>query len=160
MANVATLLVTIGLTAGHLVPAGPAKADDPARAMFRPSRPRRAPLGPRKKVVMEGSLTIRGRVLDPDGKPFAGARSTLIGTTGPADADIFFAPGPPRPIATSDADGRFQFAIPDPGFDTLQVQATWTHPTVAALARDSGRPGPPSPQTDEARDMTLKLVQR
>ena len=37
VANVAALLVTIGLAAGHLVPAGPARADDPARAMVRPS---------------------------------------------------------------------------------------------------------------------------
>ena len=61
-------------------------------------------------------------------------------------------------MAISGADGRFQFAFADPGFETLQVQATWAHPTVAALAPGFGPAWASFTSADEARDVTLKLV--
>ena len=107
---------------------------------------------------MEHTVAVRGRVLDPDGKPFAGAKIYAYPPHSGRNSDPLFAPGPPRPDATSDADGCFQFAMPDPGFDTLQARATWAHPTVAAMAPGFGPAWASFTTADEARDLTLKLV--
>src|SRR5205807_879338 len=49
------------------------------------------------------SVTYSGRVLDPDGKPLAGAKVYLL--------DQSSAKEPPKVRATTDADGRFGFTI-------------------------------------------------
>jgi RNA polymerase sigma factor (sigma-70 family) len=158
LANVAALLVATGLVAGHLIPAGPARAGDPIRPAARSPSPTAPHSPPEKKTDMEPTIAIRGRVLAPDGKPFAGARIYAYPPHTARNSDVLFAPGPPAPDATSDAEGHFHFAIPDPGFDTLQARATWAHPTVAALAPGFG-PGWTSFTTaDEAKDLILKLV--
>ena len=119
------LLVAMSLVAGHLVPAGPARADaiPPGRPLrLAPSPPpaqASSPSDPHDPIEPERSLTVRGRVLDPDGKPFAGAKVYAY-RPDPREVDILFAPGPPAPDAISDADGRFQFAIADPGFERSQ----------------------------------------
>ncbi len=153
-ANVMTVLLATSLVAGHLVPAGPVLADDPAR----PSPADPGSSAAKEKADPMETLTVRGRVLDPDGKPFAGARIYAYPFEHARNSDKVFDPGPPAPDATSRADGRFQFAIADPGFETLQVQATWAHPTVAALAPGFGPAWTSFTTTNEARDLTLKLV--
>jgi RNA polymerase sigma factor (sigma-70 family) len=158
LANVATLLVATGLVAGHLIPAGPARAGDPVRPISQPSPPAAPQSPPAKKADMEPTVAIRGRVLDPDGKPFAGAKIYSYPPHSGRNSDPLFAPGPPRPDATSDADGRFRFAMPDPGFDTLQAQATWAHPTVAALAPGFGPAWVSFTTAGGAGDLTLELV--
>jgi RNA polymerase sigma factor (sigma-70 family) len=50
-----------------------------------------------------GNITVSGRVLDPDGKPFAGARIYLATSTAEDRAD-------PAGRATSGPDGRFRFS--------------------------------------------------
>ena len=157
VANVAALLLSVGLAAGHLIPAGPARADDPARPASRPAAaaPRPAPTAP--KPAAEGMLAISGRVLDPDGKPFPRARIYAY-RPDPRDGEALFAPGSPAPDATSDADGRYRFETPDPGFQTLQTQATWTHPTIVALAPGFGPAWASFTTKAEARDLTLKLA--
>src|SRR5262249_4436548 len=107
---------------------------------------------------MEHTVAIRGRVLDPDGKLFAGARIYAYRPYTGRNSDPLFAPGPPAPDATSDADGRFRFAMPEPGFETLQFQATWAHPTVAALAPGFGPAWASFTTAEGAGDLTLKLV--
>ncbi len=73
--NVVTMLVATGLLAGHLIPAGPARADDPARSKMPAARRRPSTSSPPAgSLGGTDRLTIRGRVLDPDGKPFAGAK--------------------------------------------------------------------------------------
>jgi RNA polymerase sigma factor (sigma-70 family) len=158
VANVATLLVTIGLSAGHLLPGGPARADDPARIMVRSSSPARDSSRPRAKAEPMDHLDVRGRVLDPDGKPFAGAGIYAYPPANARNADLLFAPGPPAVSARSGPDGRFEFAIADPGFETLQVQATWAHPTVVAMATGFGPAWSSFTTADEAGNLTLKLV--
>src|SRR5262249_52606423 len=103
-------------------------------------------------------LAIRGRVLDPNGKPFAGARIYSYRPYMGRNSDPLFTPGPPAPEATSDADGRFQFAMSEPGFETLQAQATWTHPTVGAMATGFGPAWASFTTTEAAGDLTLRLV--
>ena len=67
-------------------------------------------------------------------------------------------PSPPAPDAISGADGHFRFEIADPGLQTLQVQATWSHPIVAALAPGFGPGWTSFTTTEEAKDLTLKLA--
>jgi RNA polymerase sigma factor (sigma-70 family) len=153
VANVMTVLLATSLVAGHLVPVGPAKADDPARSMPRAARP--STLEPKDEA--EETVAIRGRVLDPDGEPFAGAKIYAY-RHDRRRREGLFAPGLPAPDATSDADGRFEFATPDPGLRTLQVQAHWAHPTVAALAPGFGPGWSAFTTADQARDLTLKLA--
>ena len=161
VANVVTMLLATGLLAGHLIPAGPARADDPARSKMpaASSRPAAAD-GVRRLVEKPGSeekLTIHGRVLDPDGKPFAGARVYAY-VPDPDGRATPSSPRAPKPDAISHADGRFQFAIPDPGFSRDHVQERWEDPMVAALARGFGPAWSPIASADDARDLTLKLV--
>ncbi len=157
--NVLTVVAATGLVGGHLIPAGPAQAGDPARPTSQPSTAIAQPSPPRpKEAGMEQTLAIRGRVLDPDGKPFAGARIYTYPPSHGRNADPLFAPDPPAPAATSDADGQFRFTMPEPGLDTLQARATWAHPTVVAMAPGFG-PGCASFTTAEgAGDLTLRLV--
>ena len=103
----------------------------------------------------EPTLTVSGRVLDPDDKPFAGAK---VYSYRPDQRGDVFADGPPPPDAISDGNGRFQFQIADPGFQTLQVQASWSHPIVAALARGFGPAWASFTTAEGAKELTLKLV--
>ena len=165
IATAALILIAVSMVAPHLVPAGLASAESskggrsPSAAPLVPSPP--APMAPPRPeqpdvaAEPEQTVTVSGRVLDPDGKPFAGAK--IYSYRQFPRGDIFGA-GPPAPDAISDADGHFRFQIADPGFLTLQIQATLSHPIVAALARGFG-PGWTSFTTaDEAKEVTLKLV--
>jgi len=163
LATVVVLLVAASLVAPHLVPAKPAKAGDggPARstvAVASPPQPAQAPSPkqPADPVEPERSLTVSGRVLDPDNKPFAGAKVYSYRHL-PREFDIF-AVGLPKPDAISDTDGRFRFQVADPGFLSLQEQATWSHPTVAALAHGFGPAWASFTTAEGAKELTLKLV--
>jgi RNA polymerase sigma factor (sigma-70 family) len=64
-------------------------------------------------------MTVRGRVLDPDGKPAAGAEVFLLGSkrTGA------------KPVATADKDGKFHF--------TAKLEDVGTDGRVVAIAADN-----------------------
>ncbi len=148
--NAAILLLAAGLLAPHLIPAGPVRADDPARSMPRSSRP--SSVAPKKAA--EEPLTVRGRVLDPAGKPFAGAR--VYAYRPDPRGDVFTSAPPPEAI--SDADGRFQFTPAEPGVQPIPLPPDWSQPTVVALAPGFGPAWASFTTADEARDLTLRLV--
>jgi RNA polymerase sigma factor (sigma-70 family) len=157
VANVATVLLTLGLAAGHVVPAGPVKADDPGRSTMPATssaavRARRSQQ-PAGKPEPEKEVTVRGRVLDPDGRPFAGAKLSVPFQDSHGDASL--AKGRSGP------DGRFRFRLTrsdfrDCSYDPLE------HINVAATADGMGlgwdavrtRDGEP----DRDADLTLRLV--
>jgi protocatechuate 3,4-dioxygenase beta subunit len=62
------------------------------------------------------TIEVSGRVLDPDGKPFAGATLTLWTGTAKAEA--------PRTRATTGKDGRFRFAVRRAALQQATVVAT------------------------------------
>ena len=70
----------------------------------------------------------QGRVLDPDGKPFAGAAVYLVSYG-------LKHPDNPPVRATSGADGRFRFAVPKSDFDTSLEEHPWTYAPLLARAR-------------------------
>ena len=71
------------------------------------------------------TVGYQGRVLDPDGKPFAGAAVHLVsyGLKHPEDPPI---------RATSDADGRFRFKVLKSDFDTSLEEHPWSYSAIIA----------------------------
>jgi RNA polymerase sigma factor (sigma-70 family) len=97
------------------------------------------------------AIDFAGRVLDPDGKPFAGARLHVLYYT-PKELPV-----PAR--ATSDAEGRFGFRIPRAEFDRSYTLAPWDQVTVVAVAASCGL-GMPEDREKKSRrtDLTIRLV--
>jgi RNA polymerase sigma factor (sigma-70 family) len=96
------------------------------------------------------SVQIRGRVLDPDGKPVKGARLywPRVPKTEPrSEEDIEF---PER--AKTDADGRFRFELP-----RADIHPEWRISLIAA-ADDYGVDGVELPKDGSPADVTLRLV--
>jgi RNA polymerase sigma factor (sigma-70 family) len=98
--------------------AGPQAVPPPARAQEpQPARPGTPTTRAAPSLVEKGdTVTVCGRVLDPDGKPFAGAEITLwwhLGYWGFYKAwhPRTNTPFKPRYGATSDKDGRFRFTF-------------------------------------------------
>jgi RNA polymerase sigma factor (sigma-70 family) len=101
---VLVLFIIAGLAAGAGVLAKrPAEAAQLPGAQPPGSLPDPKPAGPASKEAVR-SITVRGKVLDPDGKPFAGAKLYLA-HYGPRDEVRFSV------RATSGSDGRFDFTI-------------------------------------------------
>ena len=75
------------------------------------------------------TIVYQGRVLDPEGKPFAGAAVYLVSYG-------LKHPDNPPVRATSGADGRFRFAVPKSDFDTSLEEHPWTYSPL--LARTPG----------------------
>ncbi len=94
-----------------------AKADD---------KPQTAPSKPEEAKTVE----FRGQVLDPDGKPFAGAKLHLIYPT------TKVLPIPAR--GTSDSEGRFHFWVAKTDFDKSYKPAPWEEAIVVAAAKGYG----------------------
>jgi RNA polymerase sigma factor (sigma-70 family) len=92
------------------------------------------------KAGANETVTVRGRVLDPDGNPVAGAKVYL------------HAPGPggkgPALHATSGADGRFAFTVARSEPDR----------TTMAVAEGYGCDWASAGQAEAGRDLTLHLV--
>jgi RNA polymerase sigma factor (sigma-70 family) len=88
-------------------------------------KPKAAPSKPEEAKTVE----FRGQVLDPDGKPFAGAKLHLIY---PTEKEL---PIPAR--ATSDAEGRFRFRVAKTDFDTSKLEP-WEDAIVVAAAEGYG----------------------
>jgi RNA polymerase sigma factor (sigma-70 family) len=98
------------------------------------------------------TLTYGGRVVDPDGKPVAGAKLHLLYYT-PKEL-----PAPVR--ATSDKDGRFGFTVRKADFDTSDGREPWLGAMVVAMADGFGlgvRPMEIGKKWDPA-DQTLYLA--
>jgi RNA polymerase sigma factor (sigma-70 family) len=132
---VTALLLTAGLIAGtgalaHFRPEA-AGGEPPAAAKAEAPKPEAPkPAAPAAPDEPEGSVTYSGRVLGPDGKPFAGAKLHLLYYTPKA------LPVPAR--ATSDAEGRFQFSVARADFDRAYSKAPWDGAILVAVANGYG----------------------
>ena len=96
----------------------------------------------------EKELSYKGVVVDPAGKPVAGAKVYLL-----------FAPGPEGPRATTGSDGRFAFtAAGRPPAPTPRVGAEAEGFAMGGASKGFATgdflDGPP----DDGRDLTVKLV--
>jgi RNA polymerase sigma factor (sigma-70 family) len=135
----------LGLRSAATVSATP--ADPPAGAAN--DQPKERPLG--QPGDESGSATYAGRVLDPDGKPVAGARLYLIYYTPKV------LPIPQR--GSSDSDGRFRFTVEKKELDRTVSARPWDEAVVFALADGYGLGFPDwSGQVWSPTDLTVRLV--
>ena len=116
------ILAAAGVSIGLVATQGP--ADEPARPAATPAAGRAAPP---QAHAREDSLVFRGQVLDPDGRPVAGASIVVSRPDGLRRA---------RRLATSGADGRFEAAVPRAEIEEAERNDLVTH--LAALAPGFG----------------------
>ncbi len=93
---------------------------------------------PPKRATAEG-VEIHGRVLDPEGKPRAGAKLALLGQNGVSQ------------LGVTAADGRFSFVVPK------QIKDEWP-PALLAQSRDAGLDFASLAAEDAAKPIELRLV--
>jgi RNA polymerase sigma factor (sigma-70 family) len=96
------------------------------------------------------AATFGGRVLDPEGKPFGGARLHLIGT-------IWSRPSPVHVQATSAADGTFRLPVAPADARRLSDDAAWGTTAVVATADGYG-PAFHVGNFEPTANLTLRLV--
>ena len=96
-------------------------------------------------------IVFQGRVVDPDGEPFAGARLFLH----------YFkdtmARKPLEPRATSGRDGRFRFTVEKAHFDRLTIEP-WRFTPIVAVADGFGLGVSDSDEPDANREVTVRLT--
>jgi RNA polymerase sigma factor (sigma-70 family) len=100
---------------------------------------------PARSASKDQAIEIKGRVLDPEGKPFAGAHLFLLANGNRKNAD-----DPPR--ATADKDGHFRFRARSAGFGP-QGKAV-----LAATAKGFGLDWIDVNAKSESAEITLRLV--
>ena len=97
------------------------------------------------------AVVFGGRVIDPDGRPFAGAKLYLSYFRW-ADRDSTL---PLRAI--SDTAGRFRFTVEKSHFELPHLEA-WRNARVVALADGFGPGGTDSDLPDAGRELTVRLA--
>src|SRR5579883_1885345 len=133
----------IGLRARERTDAPPAAA--------KPADPK--PDAPVKAAKSEEAttLSLSGRVLDPSGKPFPGAKLYLL--------DFSASQEPPKVQATSDADGRFRFTIARKDVKMSPYGGdSWDSIYLGATAEGHGPALAPVGKPDAAGERTLRLA--
>jgi RNA polymerase sigma factor (sigma-70 family) len=143
----AALVLAVGLCAAALTRQALAtRAGEPPA-----ERPEAAP-APNAPRDDKEAVTFRGRVLDPAGKPFAGAKIYLFYPT-------------PRTLAmpvqaVSDAEGRFRFTVGRAQFDRTGSRAPWNEAAPMAAADGFGLGIPRNGDTRHGadREVTLQLA--
>ena len=117
----AALVVAVGVgTDGLRAGPVPPSKDMPARAAAKADAPKKTDDAPER-------LARTGRVLDPDGKPVAGAKVWLLVQFGISPKNTLG----PKVVATTDADGRFEFADDGKG-----RSRSWTHSARVVATAD------------------------
>jgi RNA polymerase sigma factor (sigma-70 family) len=121
-----------------------------AETLAMPSRPAQEPKAQTPRKEKGDSMTVMGRVLDPDGKPVKEARlywPRVPKTPPKSEEDIEY-----RQRATTDADGRFRFELP-----RSDIRTDWNFALVAAID-GYGVGAAKLPKDGSAADVTLRLV--
>jgi RNA polymerase sigma factor (sigma-70 family) len=141
------VLLALGLIAGggvlaHHVFAVP---QDEPKAEAKPPVAAKPPAADEKT----GSVDVRGRVLDPDGKPVPGAKLVLVY----ASAEKV----PDKVWATSAADGGFQFSVARSIEDAAFYGNAWDQTSIVAAAEGHGF-GWARVRPETSGDLTLRLV--
>jgi len=139
------LLASACLAGSVLAVPGP---DDPAMKQVVAPGP---PVVAASPEEAEGAWTFAGRVLDPDGRPFAGAKLYLDSSLTAKD--------PKLPLrATSGPDGRFRFTLAKAGSGIDPNGGLWDLVHVAAVADGFGLGVSDGAEADADRELTVRLA--
>ena len=107
--------------------------------------------GSEHRAVPDGAVAFHGRVVDADGRPFAGAR-LYVSYFRRADGDSTF-----PLLGASDGAGRFHFKVEKSQFDLPHLEL-WRNARVIALADGFGPGGTDSDLPDAGRELTIRLA--
>jgi RNA polymerase sigma factor (sigma-70 family) len=147
-----TVLFAVGLLAagaGALAHQSLAAREPPSAAnKAEPPAPKHGASHRAVKAEAPGTVTYAGTVLDPDGKPFRGARIWLGRHH---DFTIHDYPAP-KVWTTTGSDGRFTFEVTE----TTLAPERWS--VVLVATADGFGPGFQSPSADGKKDVTLRLA--
>jgi RNA polymerase sigma factor (sigma-70 family) len=146
LAAVALLATGLLIAGGGALAFHTLAAQEPAPTAAGPSQAPAARAGD-----AEASAVFRGRVLDPDGKPLAGARLHLLGS-------VWNRPTPVHVQATSAADGAFRLPVAAADARRLADEASWSTTAVVATADGYGPAVNLNSGFAPASDLTLQLV--
>jgi RNA polymerase sigma factor (sigma-70 family) len=102
------------------------------------------------------STDVRGRVFDPEGRPFAGAK-LYLGYSARRYVRDNLRPPADRPRATSDARGWFHFAFAPAELDAKWLDDSW--PAVLAAADGYGPAWVEVRESGKGTELSLKLVE-
>jgi RNA polymerase sigma factor (sigma-70 family) len=130
-----------------------AKSDPPEK---KEAKPQTAHAVDGAKDEKGDNLEVSGRVVDPDGKPFAGAK-------------VFFArsmlnrrdePPPAPPTVTSDAEGRFRLLVSRSGYRTgdKYEKEHWLQGAVVAVGKGYGPGFVRADSAEQLANVTVKLI--
>jgi RNA polymerase sigma factor (sigma-70 family) len=155
----AKIATAVLIAAGLLLAAGGALA---YQALAAPQDPPPAAAGPAQPPAPKaeaaaraddgkGAATLGGRVLDPDGKPFSGAKVHLI-------ASVISRPRGFHVETTSAADGAFRLAVAAEDARLLADDSSWVTTTVVATAEGYGPAFHSAGAFEPAADLTLRLA--
>jgi RNA polymerase sigma factor (sigma-70 family) len=132
IATILVLAISVAAVAFGVLRHPAAAADPPTPAQSQKEKPKtpedQPPPGAQPKPGAEATLDVRGRVLDPDGKPVAGAKLYLAPSMpdGPA----------PSEQTMSGADGRFRFTVSRSELEKDSTEKSV--PQVMAVAQGQG----------------------
>ena len=112
-----------------------------------------SPIVPAADTKPGEMVEFRGLVVDPEGKPLAGAKIYL---------DYFVwaeyrSGAPPRLRATSDAEGRFRFDVARSYFARPVVLEPWRWATVFAMAKGYAMGFSDSEKPDSEGELTIRM---
>ncbi len=130
----------------------------PSAATAQDMKARSGEHGPAQAAAQNGvdateRLEFAGRVLDPDGKPLAGAKLHMVHLRAAAKT-------PPVVRATTDSQGRFHFTIGRRDFDDESFKTVRQTAQVVAIREGFGLGWSSSPAADgvDLRDLTIRLT--
>jgi hypothetical protein len=156
MATAVLMMVSLlfaGGTLAYQIPAAQDKATPPVAAKQAEPRAQKAQIQRQAARVDDpkDSMTYGGRVLDPEGKPFAGAKLHLI-------AHPWAKPAPVHLQAASVAGGAFRLTVAPLDARRLADDSSWMQTAVVAMADGYGPAVSVHAASESAGDLTLQLT--
>ncbi len=151
IATVAAFMA-VGIASVGVFAIGAGRPDEPRRVMSPTADALKPPAADKRNAAAPAEMIeVRGRIVDPDGRPVAGAAVRA----GHLDREI-----KPEPSARSGPDGRFTMRVPPCRLDSMRDRRDASYPWVIASAAGFGpgwasavrEPGAPG-------ELTIQLVE-